>query len=333
MSTEQQEYQPELLAEEWGARLTTARENLSLSVEQVATDLNLPADYILKLEQCSLEGLPSMVFARGYIRAYAKLLHLDDNELVHEFEQIHGEGGSGQIKPVSSLRKQVKMNDPVMKFSSWLFVLAIIGLSVWWWQTQYGVSGNADITQANEAEADTVAIESSGSAPVVTLEDGSAQLVLPKLDDAPADEASIAPQPVEEAPKVEDQSAPSDLTAEEIKKLQAAIDQGNDTEQTVSVEANTASALPAAELTGSTVSVSADFIAECWVSIKDADGKTLFNNLRGKGQSLNVEGKAPLSILIGAADAVGNFSFNGNKLDLSEHSRKNVVRISLPLAE
>ena len=75
MSTEELECQPELLAEEWGARLSTARESLAMSVDQVAKDLNLPPEYIETLEQGSLEGLPSMVFARGYIRAYAKLLN------------------------------------------------------------------------------------------------------------------------------------------------------------------------------------------------------------------------------------------------------------------
>ncbi|EAR59663.1 RodZ domain-containing protein [Neptuniibacter caesariensis] len=341
MSTEEQECQPELLAEEWGARLTTARESLSLSIEQVSADLNLPQDYIRKLEIGSLEGLPSLVFARGYIRAYAKLLHLDDNQLVSEFEQLHGESSGGAIKPVSRVREQVKVNDPVMKLSSWIFVLAIIGVTVWWWQTQYG--GSFSFSSSSETEQMTeqplVAEDNADTADVVELEDGTAKLVLPVLEDSPAgEEAQEEPASTEaETSEVAEESEPQYLTQAEINKLQQAIDDNAPATHAASEPAvQAAPAIEASVAQSSealTAKISADFVAECWVSIKDADGKTLFNNLRGKGQSLEVSGKAPVSILLGAADAVGRFTFNGTELDLDKHSRKNVVRISLPISE
>lgn len=322
MSNEEQECQPELLAEQWGARLVSARESLSISLEQAATDLNLPADYIDSLERGSLDGLPSMVFARGYIRSYAKLLGLDNgDELVCEFEELHGEGSCrGQIRPVSKVRQQVKMNDPVMKLSSWVFVLAIIGVSVWWWQTQYG--GSFDFTSADDSTSEN-AVELSNE-PAVVLENGQAQLALPTLDDSPAGETSAdSSAPAEE-------SEPQYLSSNEIKKLQQAIDK-NDAAATAEVSVPVAAA-PVADLLVD-ITVSADFVAECWVSIKDADGKNLFNNLRGKGQSVNVTGKPPLSVLIGAADAVGAFRYNGKSFDLTPYNRKNVVRLSLPVSE
>jgi len=331
LSTEQQECLPEVLAEEWGARLTTARENLSLSIEQVATDLNLPAHYISQLEACSLEGLPSLVFAKGYIRAYAKLLHLDDDQLVSEFETIHGEGGKGQIRPVSRVRQQVEMSHPVMKISTWLIVLALVGLILWWWQIQHGGSSE-DITPAVDEPAQLEPLSTQTEDAVVTLDGGTAQLVLPKLDDQPASDS------VEEQVSAEEQTEaePEYLTAAEIKKLQTAIEQNEaqtqeQTEAASDLEAITTPETSAADL--SEVNFSASFIAECWVSIKDANGKTLFNNLRGKGQSLNLTGKPPLNILIGAADAVSSASYNGKALNLDPHTRKNIVRLTLPVAE
>ncbi|WP_415904323.1 RodZ domain-containing protein [Neptuniibacter sp. QD48_55] len=331
MSTEQQECLPEVLAEEWGARLTTARENLSLSIEQVAINLNLPAKYISQLEACSLEGLPSLVFAKGYIRAYAKLLHIDDDQLVSEFETIHGEGGKGQIRPVSRVRQQVEMNHPVMKISTWLIVIALIGLILWWWQTQHGGSIQ-DIAPTEESSVQTESLRTPTEDAVVAIEGGTAQLVLPKLDDQPASDS------VEEQAPTADQSEaePEYLTAEEIKKLQTAIEQkeAQTTEEAETATEPESEPVPvpsSADL--SEVNFSASFIAECWVSIKDANGKTLFNNLRGKGQSLNVTGKPPLNILIGAADAVSSVSYNGKALNLDPHTRKNIVRLTLPVAE
>lgn len=346
MSNEEQDCQPEMLAEEWGARLTSARESLSISTEQAASDLNLPHDYICKLEQGALEGLPSMVFAKGYIRAYAKLLNLDDNELVEEYEGLHGEGsGKGQIRPVSRVRQQVKMNDPVMKFTSWLFILGIIGVSIWWWQTQYG--GALTLPKLTSGDDNVTAVEGT-SVPAVEMTEGSAQLVLPKLDDAPVDAGAAAeagndassgseePSEPAVAKPVEPEAEPEYLSDSEIKKLQQEIDgqvttnvESETVAETVTVPVATASEVLSPQL----ASISADFVAECWVSIKDGDGKTLFNNLRGKGQSVNVTGKPPLNVLIGATSAVGRFAFNGSELDLAEHSRKNIVRINLPLAE
>ncbi|WP_415892359.1 RodZ domain-containing protein [Neptuniibacter sp. PT8_73] len=328
MSIEQQECLPEVLAEEWGARLTTARENLSLSIEQVATDLNLPAHYISQLEACSLEGLPSLVFAKGYIRAYAKLLHLDDDQLVTEFEAIHGEGGKGQIRPVSRVGQQVDMSHPVMKASTLLFVIALVVLIVWWWQTQHGGSLEK-IAATEESSAQLEPLQTQTEDAVVALDGGTAQLVLPKLDDQPASDS------VEEQILAEEQSEtePEYLTAAEIKKLQTAIEQNEaqTSEESAPAPAPEEEPVPAADL--SEVNFSASFVAECWVSIKDANGKTLFNNLRGKGQSLNVTGKPPLNILIGAADAVSTVSYNGKALNLDPHTRKNIVRLTLPVAE
>lgn len=330
MSKEENQPQVEILPEEWGARLSQAREARMLTLDQVAAELNLPRNYIEKLEAGALQGLPSAVFAKGYIRAYARLLNLADDQLVSDYEQIHGIASSkGQIRPVGKEHQQVKMNHPMMKLTTWLLLLAIIGVSVWWWQTQYG--GGAVTVSSGESTSDA----SNGLAPV-TLNNGTAELALPKLDDqeeGAGEAAGPADADLQEEPE------PEYLSEEQIKKLQQNLDSGSTAIEETEAQANDVATAVSAVTEASvpdaaqTASISADFIAECWVSIKDADGKTLFNNLRGRGQSVNVSGKPPLNVLIGAADAVGRFSFNGEALDLAEYSRKNIIRINLPLSE
>lgn len=320
MNNEEQERQPEVLAEEWGARLTSVRESRSISIEQAAVDLNLPVEYLRCIEAGRLEGLPSMVFAKGYIRAYLKMLGMDDiDACVAEYVAIHGEGtSSGAIRPVSRVRQQVKMGDPLMKLFTWVFILAILGVSIWWWQTQYG---GFDAATAPEGESVDSAASATDAGDVVMLENGTATLALPTLDDSPVDE-SLSNKTV----VVEEQA---ELTEEEQKALQDAIDATPKPAEVGTVVSGSNQVVDAnAEIT-----ISADFVAECWVSIKDGDGKKLFNNLRGKGQSINVTGKPPLNILIGAADAVGSFRYNGAAFDLAPFSNKNVVRLNLPVSE
>ena len=324
---------------EWGSRLASARETLGLSQEQVAQDLNLPLDYVRSLELGSLDGLPSMVFAKGYIRAYAKLLGLADNELVCEFQEMHGEGAcKDHIGSVSQVREQVKMNHPVMRITSWLFIAAIIGLSVWWWQTQDRVSFTLPNLASDTTDTLTVTEQPADEVVAQVNDDGSSQLVLPKLDDQLPEQSDTQ---VEETAANTQEAEPEYLSSDEIKTLQKRLDEAQpetvNEPETTNVNVEVANEQPALAIVASQdlsqARLSIDFVAECWVSIKDANGKSLFNNLRGQGQSVNVSGQAPFNILIGAADAVSRFSFNGEELDLTPHSRKNIVRINLPLAE
>ncbi len=60
-----------------GAHLRMQREALSWSIEQVANQLNLAPRQILALEEDNYTALPGIASARGFIRAYAKLLKID----------------------------------------------------------------------------------------------------------------------------------------------------------------------------------------------------------------------------------------------------------------
>jgi cytoskeleton protein RodZ len=73
------------------------------------------------------------------------------------------------------------------------------------------------------------------------------------------------------------------------------------------------------------------FQDDCWVTIKGATGKTLFNNLRKAGDELHIEQAGPLNVLLGRASAVSEISFDGAAVDLAPFSNKNVARLTLPL--
>jgi cytoskeleton protein RodZ len=65
-----------------GQILSSARDEWDLSVEEVAQYLNLSTDTIKALEQDAYEQLPGSTFIKGYIRSYAKLLKLDQEEII-----------------------------------------------------------------------------------------------------------------------------------------------------------------------------------------------------------------------------------------------------------
>lgn len=65
-----------------GSILRAEREALGVTVREVSETLNLSMAMIEAIEADDLERLPGPVFARGYVRAYARLLELDPEPLV-----------------------------------------------------------------------------------------------------------------------------------------------------------------------------------------------------------------------------------------------------------
>ena len=60
-----------------GSALRKAREQQGLSVADVVSQIKLAPSQIEALESEAYEKLPEMAFVRGFVRSYAKLLHLD----------------------------------------------------------------------------------------------------------------------------------------------------------------------------------------------------------------------------------------------------------------
>lgn len=69
-----------------GAVLAAAREEMNLSVSDVAQHLKLTPSQIEALEEGAYERLPGRVFVRGFLRNYAKLLGVDPQPLLRRIE-------------------------------------------------------------------------------------------------------------------------------------------------------------------------------------------------------------------------------------------------------
>ena len=65
-----------------GEQLRKARVGYGWSLQDVAANLNLDPDVVRALESGDYAGLPEPAFVRGYLRAYARLMELDDVQLL-----------------------------------------------------------------------------------------------------------------------------------------------------------------------------------------------------------------------------------------------------------
>ena len=73
-----------------------------------------------------------------------------------------------------------------------------------------------------------------------------------------------------------------------------------------------------------------DLSADCWMEIRDANGRVLRQGVKPAGALMRVDGKAPFSLKIGNAAAISELFLNGEVVTLPTDSPGSVVNLTLP---
>lgn len=71
-----------------GAILADARAAKGLSVAEVAEQLKLTRRVVEAIENDDVDELPPLIFTRGYLRSYCKLLGLDESRVMEPYEEV-----------------------------------------------------------------------------------------------------------------------------------------------------------------------------------------------------------------------------------------------------
>lgn len=96
------------------------------------------------------------------------------------------------------------------------------------------------------------------------------------------------------------------------------------TQQNPTEVATTTTIAPAA----GNASLLMNFSGEAWVEIRDQSGKIIFSRLNHSGQEEVVQGKPPLTLVVGNARKV-RIAYNGKPIDLAPHTKIDVARFKL----
>lgn len=98
-----------------GTQLRQAREDQSLSLDQVAQATHIKVHYLEALEVDNFEKLPSSAQLRGFIRAYGDYLKLNSSELIATLEE------NSPISNATSLPPTTTVNTPTSTGSDAIF--------------------------------------------------------------------------------------------------------------------------------------------------------------------------------------------------------------------
>ncbi|WP_027711310.1 cytoskeleton protein RodZ [Dickeya chrysanthemi] len=301
-----------------GERLREAREQLGLTQQVVAERLCLKVSTVREIEDNNTPAGLAPTFLRGYIRSYARLVHLPEDELLPMLEKQVMPSRVSNVAPMQSLAlgKSRKKRDGWLMLFTWLILLGVLGLTVaWWWQNhqaqQQEINSMVDHANASQNRKDGQAGDANSDPEPVDTDDNVATGGQSIALNSPA---AVQSQPAA-TPQADSGAASSAQASEQPLLNQAAT--------------APASAAPATDASGAPGAIVMRFTADCWLEVVDAAGKKLFSGVQRSGNVLNLTGQAPYRLKIGAPGAV-QVEFQGKPVDLSRFVKSHqVARITL----
>ncbi|GAB2792363.1 helix-turn-helix domain-containing protein [Halomonas shantousis] len=338
-----------------GSVLKRERERQGLTLETVSEQLNLRPAVVAGLEQDRYDQVPIVAYRRGYLRAYARLLGIDEREVVEAYNALHGRSdGERKVSTVQPSRRPSRVGAWIFRLVTLLVILGLIALTLLWWQSREG-NDLFGLGRSEPVSVDTLDGE--------TITEGG------EAADIPTERSS---QPTSEA-----QSDASEARAgEPVHAADSAIAEGSNASASIT-DSDTASAVGTSENSGTTVanadnlgSVSAPsgapvsdntsapsdatsaaasdeasataqdeaedtrtlsltFNEQSWTEIYDANNRRIFVGLQSAGTQASAEGEPPFRLTIGNASGV-ELRYQGQRVDLTSRAGgNNVARFTL----
>ncbi len=280
-----------------GQRLKRARELQGWTREKVAQSMNLSLRFIEAIENDHYDLLPGVTFARGYIRSYARLMQLDENDVVVKFEQAIEVRQSDPVEVHNPMRMLGNFHEhPHWNLSRLSRVLALVvsvcmfaGGFVWAFHETFN-PGPAPEVQASVRPVPV-------APPAVSAVHGA--LAVKSSSALPVSTTPLPPVATENTPVVAENNS-----------------------------GTAALALPLDSSGGTPLVIKLS--GDAWIRVQDATGAVLAVGMHHAGENLDLAGQAPWHIRLGNAGQV-EVLVQGKTLDLSAYTRNNVADLQVRL--
>ncbi len=314
-----------------GAVIRRAREEQSKTKAQALQVLNLRRDQLDALESNDFQKLPGDAFVRGYIRAYARWLQIDSDELLAVYLQQSGKDGeavpTSGIKPRKSVSKK---NDNGRLISAALVVLVLIS-SFWLYSSRNDTVIEPEIEDSVIAvdtfSGESLSDEETGSAVDDTLTDTESGQNWENPFGAEDTDVQVTDSTVELAPESDVEQVVETEVASTASDVVATVS------QTPSNNSAAATSI-ARDAGGSFRGIGPDrlvftFQEDCWLEVKNANDTVIYSAVRKAGRTLRLRGTAPFRVKVGNAPAVSSLLFNDAPIEVKATNRRNMARLTL----
>ncbi len=121
--------------EPFGNSLRQQREFRSIPLEEIAETTMISLRFLQAIENGDFQSLPHPTFVKGFLRAYAKHIGLDGDEVVLGYEHLLLSPQEGEEEPQQTEEKNTglakKLPLPLMVGGGILLALLLVGLALW----------------------------------------------------------------------------------------------------------------------------------------------------------------------------------------------------------
>lgn len=283
-----------------GGMLRGARERLGFSVADVAAQIKFAPRQIEALEADDFKHLPEAAFVRGFVRSYAKILHLDTQTLLAALPQTKADAAELMPAPVNvpfPVANSPQRQNLILLGAALLLAVIAVGFAVWHFTNP--------LKQSKVAK-----IETPVSLPAETQTIPAPQVQKPN---------KIAPSISEETKSRPSEAAEQSSVPAKAKAVKTPVPQTQPKDS-----------LMEHDTTVQTTSIRLVFEEDSWTEIKDKDGKILSSQVNPRGSELTLKGHLPLSLVIGHATTTRLYQ-DGEPVDLTSDlsSENDVARLTL----
>lgn len=278
-----------------GQRLKRAREAAGLSELYIAQQLRLSVDIIKAIDKDDYHFGARLIYLKGYLKSYAKLVNLPADEILAAFSQL-GVPEPPAIYPEIPLSHRLPGRfSQYFNLPKWIWptlVLIAVTAAIAWWHThefkrRLNIAMEAEDLHPSVHPTPVNAIDTDAHLPLgnhTATEPSVVKPVSPTVGSSPA----TIPVASAEAPPVKPLRV--------IKYLP----------------------LPAR----------LEFTDACWVKAMDSSGQLLYMGLKQAGEHLRLKGAAPVTLTLGNAHAV-QLHYDGGMMDFANYPPQQIVHMQL----
>ncbi len=309
-----------------GRELAVAREKSGQTQDDVAAALRLRVDQINHIESDDFAALGPTTFAKGYIRAYAKLLQLDGEALLAHFPHDEDRHLTANMQSFSR-RTEKEAHDKSLMLISYIILATLIGSSllfVLWPSEPANTTASQTQTTRSLPVTDAVISPLDDNEPVDLGGSDTG------VENAPATNLESA---AEEAALLEQTQTPNANLADEQNPQSTEPNTINSASSEQALAADVADTTPVTETQDDGLqTVVMQFSGDSWVEMFDATGERVAFGVKKAGYTMTVNGVAPFSVVLGKHDVV-NIEFEGQTVDISDFPKNRLAKFELPLNE
>lgn len=296
-----------------GRRLREQREQNQLSREEVGHHLRLDVQLIKALEEDDYARLPSAAYICGYLRSYARLLKLPEDEIVKSYS--HGQEINAAIIPenVRILPKKT-INKSIVR----ILILAVVVLLA---GGLYFLAEQLGLLNFIETQISGEKLAKQGAAATSQL---TQELKIPDAANSSTEqESQLQEVTAEQAPaETENDKTTGDTDVTAGQRNPAAVE-AEDESQSAQIQ-QPKTGVEQNKSASTTPGLRMHFTDDSWVEVTDVSGNRLLYRLAEKNSDINLDGEPPYTVLLGNAPAVEVY-YKGKLFDHKRYQRDDVA--------